>query len=269
MGANYSSEVSYNITENLFDMSTDIVSENLASSSQVVTGNQDMVISFLGEVNLQPGCSLNLSQNASSKTRLYQALSETKTQELQKELQNEIANIVTQTVAQANEKLNLGQANASEIVSYVETLNYFDLSTAIANKTKSEVNSQLNFNQSQKILFAKDFNCAGDANFSQNLDLESVMENVFSSDEVITEIKKITNQVTNKVDQVVSQKNEGIDPAMLVLAVMIPIIVIVAGVIGLVYAFKSGSFKGFSLSKNKEVSKTLFGFLRKRRIKGN
>ena len=102
MGANYSSQVTTVVNQTIVDMSTQVISENVASTTSTVNGSQLIRLAFIGS---SVNCDLNVEQNATVKNKVYQAMSVTRADDMQKELQNELATSMTNSVSQMNKDL--------------------------------------------------------------------------------------------------------------------------------------------------------------------
>ena len=82
----------------------------------------------------------------------------------------------------------------------------------------------------------------GKIEFVQNLNMDSIVENVFASDEVIKQVAALSNSITQDIENTTSQINAGLDPMMMFLAIFFPLIIIIGGIVAVVFVFKGLPF---------------------------
>ena len=244
MGANYSKNRSEVVNETVTEMITNIVNNTLSSTTSVISANQVQDINFTGS---SVNCDLNIRQDGTLKNKVYQSVNETKKTEIDRTIMNKIANDLTNKIDQKATGLSFFNLNMSEIEQNLKNLNYTNLSSSITNELAAQVNSNISFNQKQRINVVDMKLCettGGKVEFTQNLDIDSVLENTLKSENVTKEINDVTNEVENIIENATTQTILGLDP-FAILGIIIAIIVFI-GLIAFFFMF------GIPYLKNKK-----------------
>lgn len=236
-GVNSSAQINKAINESIFDMSSDILNETLSATTSTITGSQIQNIQIKGS---SVNCDLKIAQDATVVNKVYHKMDDEKRREFETTLDNELKTNFMNKLEQKNDGINFLQGNMSYVRNEIENYNFTDMSQKISNIIQNEVNSEIQFNQEQGIFIIDSNLCesnGGKVEFTQNLNIDSIVENVLESEDVIEDVKTIENLITNDVTNETIQTNAGLFGGIF------GAIFLVAIIIGIAYAVKQAKDK--------------------------
>lgn len=234
MGTNVSKQATTMINETITDQSTRIMNRTDMYTESDVRASQEMTVNITMGNSI--GCPTEINQNMVVKNRVYSKISEKKQQEITRELTTKLKNEIQNKVNQELKDLNLFQTNVSDIENYTRNFDYHDLSLRVSNALAVSVNSAIDASQKATInLNYGDQDCTqgGGIFLSQNIDIESIVENVVDSEQVSAAVTKFVKEVDSLVVNETTQKATGINPMMFLLFLLIIPIIIIMVILGI------------------------------------
>jgi len=251
MGTNVSKQTTTLINETITDQSTKIMNRTDMYTDADVTARQEYTININAGKSI--GCPTEIKQGMVIKNRVYSKISEVKQQEITRELTSKLKNEIQNKVKQKLEDLNIFQTNISDIETYTRNYDYHDLSLRVSNALSVSVNSAIDASQKETInLNYGDMDCTqgGGIFLSQNMDIESIVENVVDSEQVTEAVTKFAKDMDSLIINETDQSSKGFNPMMFLLfLLLIPIIIImvILGIKGIIpnpFTLITGKGKG-------------------------
>lgn len=232
MGANYSASLYRDIYDTSYNSSTRVLTNVANTNSQNIGIDQKVTIVNMG--NFSCGGSLTITQSAELAANILSQLNSDQIAEIKNSVIDSVQRKLIQDINQQNEKLNFGQTNAAITAINIVTNSRTQLESSVETSISNVVRQNIKGNQEIYIIVGEgaNFNIGGNCEFRNSQTIEvvasSITDNVLK---VLNDNTKLTEALSD-LKLSLSQKNVGVDPTAIIIAVIICIVcfLIIAGI---------------------------------------
>lgn len=259
MGANVSSTRLDQLTENITNSCTNILSNIVDQNSNHVSSIQNITITN-GKHGQILCDNFNVTQTTKANANVLATLDAKQLSDIANQLTASIANDVEKSIQQANKDLNLGQVNVSKDSTSLTQILTNNIQTNVQNSIKNSVDTSASTNQQITFINNGILKSANQCNFSQNGGASLVSSNIVTSLMDTLNNNSVASDILDKYKFQESQTNAGINLAMIfgfifilvigglvlfgggtvssVMKYIIPISMVVALIVGIIYGIK-------------------------------
>lgn len=222
-GANSSSLFLGNVVRNLNDELTCMYNKESSSTYY----NQNFTQNISVKIGRDHGCSIKTNEVMNVNLNLKHYFAMDVTQKAISDVTNKIYRAVTEAIEQTNEQLNMGQSNSSDIANSLSILNSTKIRKDITNIMNSNVRVIVKMTQSTEIVIDEIW-CypGGSIDINEYMNGDFVVKNTTKSILNTDSVSEILNDIIDKMDTKVKQKNKGINLVLMLLAIALIIFLV-------------------------------------------